>query len=82
MTEDDLAELMAQEPGGENHGRTRNEGQWHSLDHSVAQSLEEHFNYMVYVPIHGTRDCYVNEGCRCKSCRRANAEYHRKRRGS
>ena len=76
MTPEDWDELMSVE---ENHGRSRGEeGGWHSLDNSAAQSLEEHFTYIVQVPIHGTRDCYVNEGCRCKSCRRANRDYIRK----
>lgn len=83
MTEDfdELAELMYEPPGGDNHGRTKSEGAWHSLDNTAALSLEEHFEYIVYVPIHGTRDCYVNEGCRCPSCRRANARYIKKFRG-
>jgi hypothetical protein len=35
---------------------------------------------MVYVPVHGTRTCYIDEGCRCPSCRRANRDYMRKQR--
>lgn len=30
---------------------------------------------------HGTRNGYVNYGCRCKRCREANTRYHRERRG-
>ena len=81
LTPEDWEELLEQ-PGGENHGRSRGEeGGWHSLDNSAAQSLEEKFTYMVYVPIHGTRSSY-NDGCRCKSCKRAERDYRRKLRSS
>ena len=65
----------------ENHGRSRVDGAWHGLDNLAALSLEEHFEYIVPVPIHGPRDTYVNLGCRCQSCKRANARYFKKLRG-
>lgn len=77
LSSDEWEELMSVE---ENHGRSRVDGAWHGLDNLAALSIEEHFEYIVHVPIHGTRDCYVNEGCRCRSCTRANRDYHRKRR--
>ena len=78
---DELRVLMEEPPGGGNHGRRRTgEGSWERLDHAQQASLEEKFRYMIEVPIHGTRDCYVNERCRCKACRRANARYERQRR--
>ena len=79
LTPDDWEELMSVD---ENHGRTRSEGSWHALDNIAAMSIEEHLEYMVYVPIHGVRSTYVNEGCRCKACKRAEAEYRRTLRSS
>jgi hypothetical protein len=74
VTPEDWAELME---GEENFGRTRGTGgQWHQLDYGTMASLEEHYEYIVHVPIHGTRSSYV-EGCRCQACTRAEREYRR-----
>lgn len=74
VTPEDWAELME---GEENFGRTRGgEGGWHSLDYGTMASLEEHYEYIVHVPIHGTRSAYA-EGCKCDACRRAEREYRR-----
>lgn len=84
MTLDELAELMAEPPGGENHGRVRTEGGWRSLEPDYSADLP----YLIHDPDyrnaqkyeHGTRSRYVADGCRCDECRRANREYMRARR--
>jgi hypothetical protein len=77
VTPEDWEELLSESPGGENHGRSRVDGAWHGLDNSAGSALEEHYKYIVHVPIHGTRTAY-NDGCRCKSCKRAERDYRRK----
>jgi hypothetical protein len=76
LTADEWDELMSVE---ENHGRSRVDGSWHGLDNLAALSLEENFEYIVHVPIHGLNSTYINAGCRCASCRRAHRDYERDR---
>ena len=73
LTADEWDELMSVE---ENHGRSRVDGTWHRLDSVAASAMDLKFEYIVHVPIHGTRTSY-NEGCRCKSCKRAERDYRR-----
>lgn len=76
MTPEDWEELM-EAPGGENHGRRKGpQGGWVSNE---AEDWGSNLEYIVHVPIHGLRSTYVQDGCRCRACRRANAEYFRKR---
>lgn len=86
MTFDELADLMAEPPGGENHGRVRTEGGWRSLEPHQEHDLP----YIVNDPdyrapekyAHGTRSRYVHGPCRCGSCRDANRRYMAQRRAS
>jgi hypothetical protein len=90
---DDLADLMAEPPGGHQHGRKRGvDGGWVELDEVVAAAYEEHMtldpqSHPYHRPVkpedtivHGTRSAYVNDRCRCDDCREANREYIRTRR--
>lgn len=76
MTLDDLAELMAEPPGGENHGRTRAGGGWLRLDRAAHEMAEIGFEYFVDIEIHGTASTY-RAGCRCDSCKRAKRDEQR-----
>lgn len=85
MSLDELAELMAEPPGGHNHGRVRTAGGWRSLEPDYSQELP----YIVHDPEyraiekyrHGTRSRYVHGQCRCDKCRKANRDYFTRRRG-
>lgn len=87
MTHDELAELMASAPGGDNHGRARTAGGWRSLER-----LHTELDYIVPDPAynqgrrlekspaaipHGTRTGY-RDRCRCAACRRAQRDYMRR----
>lgn len=89
MSFDELAELMSEPPGGENHGRVRTESGWRDLSATFDLDLP----YIIDDPewrsgrrrqktideiAHGTRSAYVNDRCRCPVCREANAEYIRR----
>ena len=75
MNYDDWQDLMR---GEENHGRKRSaDGVWHEMGSSAEDAIENHLDYIVPVEIHGTRGTY-NAGCRCASCRKANADYRRR----
>lgn len=84
MTFDELEELMSEPPGGENHGRTRTEGGWRSLEPHYEQDLP----YVIVDPEyrrttsyeHGTLAKYNHGRCRCELCRQAMREYRRSRR--
>lgn len=79
-SDDEWLELISEPPGGANHGRAgRLSGPHYPLSSGDQQALEEHFEYIIEVPIHGTRDCYVNFSCRCEACTRANRDYERDR---
>jgi hypothetical protein len=93
MTLDDLADLMAEPPGGHQYGRKRGtDGGWVDLDEVVASAYEEHLTldpseHPYHRPvkpgdtiIHGSRSAYVNDRCRCDECRTANRAYIRARR--
>ncbi len=84
MTFDELAELMSEPPGGENHGRVRTEGGWRSLEPDYARYLpyvvvDPDYRSAIPTSEHGTRARYVR-GCRCDPCRAANRDYMRARR--
>jgi hypothetical protein len=83
MDADELAEMMAEPPGGENHGRVRSSGGWRSLE-----PIHTELDYIVPDPEygkgrrrkdtsipHGTRGGYTNHRCRCDLCRHAQREY-------
>ena len=88
---DDIAELMAEPPGGHNHGRERGaEGAWEPLESADWDSL-----HAFPVPIHGeglsikrpvdrrkhgTVYTYVKIKCRCEPCKRGWADYQRQHR--
>ena len=84
MDADDLADLMAEPPGGENHGRVRTEGGWRSLAPAPSADLPYIIDDPEYRAAHryehGTRARYVHDRCRCALCRKANRDYMRKRR--
>ena len=74
MNYDDWQDLMR---GEENHGRKRSAGgNWHELGPLADDAIENRLEYSIDVEIHGTRGTY-NAGCRCASCRKANARYRR-----
>lgn len=86
MTLDELAELMAEPPGGENHGRVRTEGGWRSLENAYEGA---DLPYVIHDPeyrardryetraAHGTRTRYRHGPCRCLLCRQAERDYRR-----
>lgn len=69
MTEEDIASLMAEEPGGENHGYTRNSfGSWSSLQ-THEESLPRRQVFSQSNHIHGFEYGYRHLKCRCVECR-------------
>lgn len=88
MTEDDLAELMAEPPHGTGFGRKRTSGggwEYLSVDEArrweegyTAPKEEEPLRRSKRPPdtiVHGTVSAYKNQKCRCVDCRAANAAY-------
>lgn len=63
--------------GEENHGHKRESGLWHDLNSTAGDVIEQGYEYVVQLPIHGLRSTYQHVGCRCPSCTRANREYVR-----
>ena len=96
MNGDDFwRELMEEIPHGPNHGRQRShEGGWIPLDLEEQQPYEEDLYFQIVerqspyrrapkpedTIRHGTRSGYTTDGCRCRRCRAANAQYFRGRR--
>lgn len=68
MIEEDLAELMSEPPGGENHGFVRTPfGSWSSL-----ASIEDDVRRQVFTQSthpHGSAYGYRHLKCRCVECR-------------
>lgn len=93
MDLDDYAELMAEAPGGMNHGRRKGQGGWLSnepIDFSLLDRKDMHDagpiggeasrkSYRQYR--HGTLYGYLDNKCRCPLCRTAWATYVKERRG-
>ena len=92
MDADELADLMAEPPGGgESHGRRKTEAGWRY----IGETYESDLPYVIDDPEynqgrrlrrspegipHGTRGGYTNHRCRCDLCRKAQRDYLRKRR--
>ena len=89
---DELADLMAEAPGGRGWGRKRVNGDWVTLDQEEQQAWTEDYWVEPHPePLrrpdrpedtirHGTVSAYNNQRCRCPECRDAIAEYRRQRR--
>lgn len=89
MTDDELAELMQEAPGGLNHGRKRTAGGWWSLEEDFSRSFQGGLTIEEFEPPkrrstkpedtirHGTLSAYQNDGCRCDLCRKAQRDYMR-----
>lgn len=68
MTEDEIADLMAEEPGGANHGYKRNAfGSWSGLE--TADDLPRRQVFSQSTHIHGSAYGYRHLKCRCVECR-------------
>lgn len=75
----ELEDLMSEPPGGHNHGRKKNDGQWFPLEaleiheHGDAFPVEEQSasikRYVDRPRTHGTAYTYRKIGCRCGLCR-------------
>lgn len=78
MNFDELSELMAEPPGGDNHGRKRRGGGWHTLESTEASVFLGGDLYVIENPedrrrtrpnktwdtiVHGTASAYQND-CR------------------
>lgn len=69
MTEDEIAELMAEEPGGQNHGYKRNSfGSWSELE-TNEDPLPRRQVFSASPRIHGFPYGYQRLKCRCVECR-------------
>jgi hypothetical protein len=81
LTRDDWAELMEEPPGGLNHGRTRTESGWKSLEPNYAEGLDYIIDNPEYRHAeryeHGTIARYNHGPCRCDECKQAKRDYMR-----
>jgi len=93
VTEDELRDLMEEPPGGHSHGKRRGpRGAWVSLDDKEQGALSDGFwiepDPKPYIRVkrpeetirHGTVAAYNHQRCRCLPCRKAVADYRKKRR--
>lgn len=89
MDFDEWAELMAEPPGGHNHGKSRGNGVWVRLDEDTARAFQADLSVEaeddVYrrpvkpeeTIVHGTLAAYNHDECRCSLCRAAMSTYRR-----
>lgn len=80
MTEEEIAELMAEEPSGPNHGYKRNSyGSWSDLQ-TNEETLPRRQVFSQSNRIHGFAYGYVRLECRCPECRAWKVLYDSERR--
>lgn len=74
----DIFECIDEPPSGHNHGRSKGEASWHTLETNGDSKSFKH--YVDNPRKHGTRYTYVHRKCRCDLCRSWNAAAARARR--